>query len=284
MRWKEWHPKRLQLIYSILTLAATPFALGMLLYCPANTYGGVDISYSQILDSSQMRDPTLIGECNSDCACTTAFYQPVCDGNVTYFSPCHAGCMDVELYDDKVTSYSNCTCTESRAAKPGNCGGTCTSTLWLSLAITTVNTAITFAGFAPHSVVYQRIVSETDRTTAQGLRQCLTRILGTLPSPIIFGYIFDSNCIVWRTNKNGDQGNCWIYDVDKFMTWFMVVQIIMRVMTVVFYFLCWWLFPENCVVPEEKNQMKLSKFVNENDSRNGGELEDSDSAKNSAIL
>lgn len=55
-------------------------------------------------------------------------------------------------------------------------------------------------------------------------------------------------------------------------------------MTVIFYFLCWWLFPENCVVPEEKNQMKLSKFVNENDSKkeNGGE--DSDSAKNSANL
>ena len=68
------------------------------------------------------------------------------------------------------------------------------------------------------------------------------------------------------------------------MTWFMVVQIILRIMTVIFYFLCWWLFPENCVVPEEKNQMKLSKFVNENDSKkeNGGE--DSDSAKNSANL
>lgn len=47
--------KKLQLIYAILTATAIPFSLGMLLYCPANTYAGVDLSYSQILNSSQLR-------------------------------------------------------------------------------------------------------------------------------------------------------------------------------------------------------------------------------------
>ena len=120
-----------------------------------------------------------------------------------------------KLSDSQVGSYANCSCTKSNTADLGNCGGTCSTTLMISLAITTVGTAITFAGFAAHSVVYQRIVSETDRTTAQGLRQCITRILGTLPSPIIFGYILDSTCITWRETSEGDVGNCWIYDVDK---------------------------------------------------------------------
>ena len=51
----ELSAKTLQLIYSILTVAAVPFALGMLLYCPVNTYVGVDLPYSEILNSSQLR-------------------------------------------------------------------------------------------------------------------------------------------------------------------------------------------------------------------------------------
>ena len=60
-----------------------------------NTHSLPFSNLPRFLDSS--RDPSLIGECNADCACTTAFYQPVCDGNLTYFSPCHAGCTDVDL-------------------------------------------------------------------------------------------------------------------------------------------------------------------------------------------
>ena len=123
--------------------------------------------------------------------------------------------IELKEYPTQVTSYTNCTCTGTGTARAGDCGGTCPSTVWISLAITTVGTAITFMGFASHSVVYQRIVSEKDRTTAQGLRQCLTRVLGTLPSPIIFGYILDSACIVWRRTEDGEFGNCWLYDVDK---------------------------------------------------------------------
>ena len=59
------------------------------------THLPLSLNLPRFLDSC--RDPSLIGECNADCACTTAFYQPVCDGNLTYFSPCHAGCTDVEL-------------------------------------------------------------------------------------------------------------------------------------------------------------------------------------------
>ena len=50
-----------------------------------------------------LSSPSLTEECNADCACTTAFYQPVCDDGVTYFSPCHAGCMDAEVQDDQVS-------------------------------------------------------------------------------------------------------------------------------------------------------------------------------------
>ena len=47
----------------------------------------------------------------------------------------------------------------------------------------------------------------------------------------------------------------------------MVVQIVLRLFTVVFYFLSWWLFPAGCVAEEENNGMKLQELVNEEDSK-----------------
>ena len=35
--------------------------------------------------------------CNVNCGCTSKEYTPVCgDNNVTYFSPCHAGCLSTQ--------------------------------------------------------------------------------------------------------------------------------------------------------------------------------------------
>lgn len=42
------------------------------------------------------RESSFISSCNSDCGCSTAGYEPVCDHNqIVYFSPCHAGCSGV---------------------------------------------------------------------------------------------------------------------------------------------------------------------------------------------
>ena len=82
------------------------------------------------------------------------------------------------------------------------------------MVIYVIGIGLSFAGFSAHAIVYQRIVAEVDRTAVQGVRQSVTRILGTLPSPLIFGYLLDSTCSVWRTTKSGERGNCWIYDLD----------------------------------------------------------------------
>ena len=49
---------------------------------------------------------------------------------------------------------------------------------------------------------------------AQGWRQFITRVLGTLPAPLVFGYVIDKACTVWRVT-NGKQGNCWVYDIER---------------------------------------------------------------------
>lgn len=52
----------------------------------------------------------LTNSCNFKCACDAVPYSPVCDEltGTTYFSPCHAGCVE---YVDNAKHYRNCSCT-----------------------------------------------------------------------------------------------------------------------------------------------------------------------------
>ena len=49
------------------------------------TQRSVDIKIEKELDT----------ECNQNCSCSAAEYEPLCYNNVQYFSPCHAGCRQV---------------------------------------------------------------------------------------------------------------------------------------------------------------------------------------------
>ena len=120
-------------------------------------------------------------------------------------------------YQFQVAFYANCSCTKSSRASPGECGGSCPTQIMISLTITTLGIIINFSGFAAHAYIYQRIVSEVDRTFCQGIRSCLVRMLGTLPAPLLFGWVIDMFCITWRMSDDGTTGNCWIYDIDRFV-------------------------------------------------------------------
>lgn len=68
-------------------------------------------------------DPTgimnLTNSCNSGCFCDNVPYSPVChrETNITYFSACHAGCMD---YNRKNRTYNQCNCIDQTAPKSTN--------------------------------------------------------------------------------------------------------------------------------------------------------------------
>ena len=270
MKIKEWQPRQLQLAISIISLVAIPFTLGFLLYCPTITTAGVDLSYSELLNVSQPGPPSLIEECNSRCGCTTAFYQPVCDEGATYFSPCHAGCREVKVAGGREISYSRCTCTSSGSAAPGECGGQCPTMLWSSIIITTVGTSIGMSVLSAVSYTYNRVVSEADRTFAQGLRTCFTRAFGILPAPVLFGWIFDEFCDVWRVDENGMTGNCWLYDLDNLISTLVFVRVALRLPCVAFYLLAWWWYPNggttSATLSEDEHEMAVvsAQRVDEN--------------------
>lgn len=43
----------------------------------------------------------------------------------------------------------------------------------------------------------------------------ISSLLALIPGPILFGRMIDSTCLVW-SNKNGQRGNCQLYDPIKF--------------------------------------------------------------------
>lgn len=63
-----------------------------------------------------------------------------------------------------------------------------------------------------------RCVPDTHRSYALGIRGIIVRLLGTIPGPIIFGYILDTTCVLWQETCNRS-GSCRLYDNSKMSKW-----------------------------------------------------------------
>lgn len=241
---KDWQPKTLSFIYFLLSTISIPFLFGMLLNCP--------------LSVSDSKSPT-ISECNFNCSCTTEFYSPVCERETgtTYFSPCFAGCTESGKTWRGDKYWEKCLCVPSRSVVEGECGSTCPEVMAISLASTTIQQIIFYAGFVSLNVVFQRIVDESDRTIAQGFRQSVRKALGTIPSPLLFGWIIDTHCMIWKTSADGDLGNCWVYDTEKMVIWLCLAQVGLRAISSVCYYLCWVHYP----VKKKRDKAKTPLIV-----------------------
>lgn len=62
------------------------------------------------------------------------------------------------------------------------------------------------------------------------------RCLGTIPGPIFFGYLFDNDCLLWQESCS-ERGSCWIYDSVSLSHKMVIVGVIFKSCTVVFYIL-----------------------------------------------
>ena len=121
----------------LISLILTPMYL---IYCPHDPLVGVDSSYPDqegqiwIGNDSYTEEFSLAAGCNSQCICSEAEYRPVCaefaDGRqLSYYSPCHAGCS--AAYSPMIKEYSECSCVPEttkkfpRRVKKGLCESKC---------------------------------------------------------------------------------------------------------------------------------------------------------------
>ena len=59
-------------------------------------------------------------------------------------------------------------------------------------------------------------MDEEERAFALGMQFVIFRLFAYIPSPILFGNVIDSTCVLWKSQCGERAGRCLIYDIEVF--------------------------------------------------------------------
>ncbi|SPP90186.1 solute carrier organic anion transporter family member 74D-like [Drosophila guanche] len=165
--------------------------------------------------------------CSLSCHCDYVHFAPVCSPtNETFISACHAGCSEKLTDDQGRTTYSGCKCIssslspnltlpdENQFASDGVCPVDCYDQFLIYLAVMCLLKFVGATGRSTDLLLVLRCVPAEDKTIALGIGSMLFSVLSFIPSPIVFGWILDSYCLVWGKTCS-TKGNCWLYDTSS---------------------------------------------------------------------
>lgn len=174
--------------------------------------------------------------CGVPCDCRSWPYYPVCDGNTTLWSPCHARCT---LYSRKEKTFHGCRCTVSNhsVVKPGKCPKDCAAKPAFLFVLALTGFTIFFIQI-PVIIAVLRSVPYRLRAYAMGWQLNLTRLLGAIPGPIIYGKLIDTACIQWQETCDG-KGSCQEYSHWRLVVITAVVAIIIKIISFLSFVLAW---------------------------------------------
>ncbi|XP_017090680.2 solute carrier organic anion transporter family member 74D [Drosophila bipectinata] len=168
----------------------------------------------------------LTDDCSASCDCEYVHYAPVCSpDNITFISPCHAGCTDRGVDEQGRIIFTGCQCMGNSLGLSATMNATAPSLIALDeacpvdcfnqfLIFLAVMCFLKFVGATARSsnlLLGLRCVPREDKTFSMGFNGMVLSILAFIPSPIVFGWMWDSYCLVWGKTC-GSKGNCWIYD------------------------------------------------------------------------
>ena len=231
----------------VLTIVA--FAIISQIGCPPLKFNAGHIEDS---DAAKFSNLT----CNRDCKCSRTQFEPICsaDGETHLFSPCLAGCQNVEQFEinqgngKTIQKYSKCSCVLSNArenqkgiADPwppdwletlsseslhssdgqkidygfsGFCPSDCSYQFNIFLGMFMIFGFFVGTERVPNGLILLRAIDKHDKAAALTVTVSFVSAFALLPSPVIFGSIYDGACMIW-SEKCGEELNCLAYNTDQ---------------------------------------------------------------------
>lgn len=181
----------------------------------------------------------------SSCGCSVTVYNPVCaTNNLTYLSSCDAGCTGFNG-----NTHSNCTRIGNivngsyPSAQRGRCANDYISCPNMALYLLTLGLAVflTFFNAQPALQCSMRVVLFSQRSFCLGFQWIITRVLGSIPVPIIFGKVLDLSCKVWREECQ-DCTSCFVYD-NIWMSYYLTfLCVALKAASMIFIMLATWAY------------------------------------------
>lgn len=153
--------------------------------------------------------------CFKGCDCSHVQLEPVCSAVGTrYFSPCHAGCAQVQLQQDSSSLiYTQCSC--APAVSSSYCKNSCPAygAFWVLLFIAVVAHSMCYVSVL---LIFLRVVDKEKRHVALSFAVWIVVLGAYIPGTAVFQGIENSSCLTSNAGCYSDESICWFYDFDKY--------------------------------------------------------------------
>ncbi|XP_074603030.1 solute carrier organic anion transporter family member 74D-like [Brevipalpus obovatus] len=196
-----------------IAFTALIYCIGMVILmsigCPLNNFVGLENSRSHNAGQNGMDS-----SCKEICSCPAQF-SPICSSDqVTYLSPCYAGCTKFS-FNHSSYIFSDCKCLRPETtAVSGFCPSYCSNLSWYIFVFVLIVLAHSTSEVGS-TLLTLRCVDSQDKAMALGFLSFAVGLFGNVPCPIIYGYVVDWSCIFWEETC-GKRGACRMYDPFRF--------------------------------------------------------------------
>ncbi|CAJ0607251.1 unnamed protein product [Cylicocyclus nassatus] len=183
--------------------------------------------------------------CRPDCLCDGMPFYPVCnDKGDIFYSPCQAGCplsganfsIFSKMDKGKSLVFTECECAGSGtlAVSRDYCPVEhCNSQFYRYFFNEALGSVFAGLSVVPGILIVLRSVPPQHRSISLGISGFLVSLLATLPSPVFWGKIYDTTCLMWQKSCS-KTGACPIYDTDELRLRVHFIYAALRMLSLVF--------------------------------------------------